>query len=495
MSAFDLLAVALFAAATAALGLAVARGPRGGGREWLVAGGALPAWAVWLSLSATELSAATFLGVPEAAFRGNWFFLELAFGALAGKIVVATWVLPRYHRAGVVTVYGYLERGFGPRTRRAAALAFLLGRALASGARLFIAALALAVVLAVPLPAAIVAAGLLALLYTRGGGIRSVIWTDVLQALVLFVGAFALLAVAVRTTGLSLSDLWLWAGDEGRRQVIHLDPWWSWTSSKPFGSAFAGGLFLTLATHSCDHDMVQRLFATGPVASARALIGSALLNFPLTALFLLIGTALARVALDTPGAVSVNAGGRDIVAVFALESMPSGLRGLVFAALAAAALSSLDSALCAMASTWVVDLEGGDPDDPTCQARLRRVSVACVALLIGAALAVAAYDQRASALAINGGFSLVELALAAMTVVYGGLLALFAWALAGRRAPDASGPVALGVAAAVGLALFLQPFWLGEIAIAWVFWIPCSAACALVALALARVRQGRISSR
>ena len=141
IGAVDGAVLGLFLLATVALGLRVSRG--GDSREWLVGARALPGWAIFLSLAATELSAATFLGVPDAALRGDWFFLELGIGALAAKGCLARWVLPAYHRAGIITLYSFLESCFGPLPRRAAALCFLGGRALASGARLFIAATAL----------------------------------------------------------------------------------------------------------------------------------------------------------------------------------------------------------------------------------------------------------------------------------------------------------------------------------------------------------------
>lgn len=481
LGALDALVLAAFLLATVALGVCVGRG--GDTREWLVGGRALPGWAIFLSLAATEISAATFLGVPDAALRGDWFFLELGVGALAAKWCIARWVLPGYHRAGVVTLYSFLESRFGGATRRAAALCFLGGRALASGARLFIAATALSVVTGLSVPTAIVAGGAVAVVYTRVGGIRAVVWTDVLQSVALWGSAIGLLAVALSSIDGGFVALWSWAGEEGRRQVFHTERWLSLSSVPPFGTAALGGFFLTLATHSTDYDMVQRLFATGPRASSRALLASAWLNFPTTALFLLIGTALARIALDAP---ELGLGeGRHAVARFALEAMPDGLRGLVFAGLAAAALSSLDSALCAMASTWVVDVRGRSLDARDTPRALRRSAVLFGGLLIASALAVTAYDRLASPF-----LSLVELALSAMTVLYGALLAVFAWALfAGRPLPDRAGVAALALGAVVGALLFLQPVYWGRPVIAWTWWVPCSACVSLAWLGAVALRE------
>lgn len=138
---------------------------------------------------ATESSAATFVGVPHAAYTRDWSYLQLAFGALLGKLVLARHVIPLCHRLDITTVYAFLQHRFGPRTRKSAALCIVAGRSLASGARLFIAALAFSVASGWALEPAIVASALIAGLYTGRGGLRAVVWTDVLQAAVFIAAA------------------------------------------------------------------------------------------------------------------------------------------------------------------------------------------------------------------------------------------------------------------------------------------------------------------
>ncbi|MBW2386561.1 MAG: hypothetical protein JRG92_23270 [Deltaproteobacteria bacterium] len=464
------------------------RATRGGldASELMLGGRRLPAWAVLCSMVATELSAATFIGVPHAAYTGDWSYLQLAVGALIAKGILARWVIPLYHRAGVVTVYGFLALRFGERPRRVAALGFIGGRVMASGVRLFIAALALSAVSNVPIVPAIVGCGVLAGIYTVLGGIRAVVWTDVLQGALFVVAAVAILiALALQTAG-GLGAIFEWASEHERNRVLYADPLFSLGDGRAFGVALIGAFFLTLATHATDHDMVQRLLTTRDARGAGgALLGSALLNFPLSLVFLCIGTGLAHFYLTDPGyAIDDHA---RILPLFALHELPSGLRGLVFAGLFAAAMSSLDSAICAIATTWVSDVHAQPRTRIDPARRMRRASVVFCAILIAAALSMAGYHAALLRSGAGAGFSLVDFALSSMTVLYGALLGIFALGLLTRtRGSQRSVLVAAALGAATGVGLFLHPIILGRTHIAWPWWIPISAALTFAVAALGR---------
>ncbi len=477
LEALDWAAIAFYAGTVLWIGLRAARGaadPHLAGRD-------MPGWAVLLSLTATELSAATFIGVPHASYRGDWSYLQLAFGALLGKAVLAWHVVPLYHRLRVVTVYGYLEERYGPRSRRVAALCFVAGRTLASGVRLFIAALAFSAVTGWSVEATIVVCGVVAGGYTLAGGIRAVIWTDTFQAGIFVLSALAI-ATALTASAGGISELLGWATGAERTRVIHLEPLLSLASSKPLLVGILGGFFLTLATHSTDHDMVQRLLTTRDGHSgSRALAWSALINFPMTLLFLFIGTGLALFYTSEPG-YDISDGNR-IVAIFALHELPAGLRGLLFSGLFAAAMSSLDSAICAISTTWVVDIS---PRAQSAAQALRRTrwtsGVFCLALM-GAAVGMSLYERALSG-AAGPGLSLVELALSAMTILYGGLLGVFGLGFVSRtRGNDASAIAGLAAGGLTGLLLFLHPLLLGETWIAWTWWVPIGATVSLAVAA------------
>jgi len=264
-------------------------------------------------------------------------------------------------------------------------------------------------------------------------------------------------------------------------RVVHLSPLFSLTDSSALGVALFGGFFLTLATHSTDHDMVQRLLTTHDARRAgRALLASPLLNFPLTLLFLMVGTGLAY-AFQTPPDYDVSDPSR-IVPLYALHQLAPGLRGLVFAGIFAAAMSSLDSAICAIATTVSVDLMPPTQSDAASLRRTRRLSaVACLALILAALWMASIHSglQRQAVQSGSVGPSLVEFALSSMTILYGGLLGVFARAIFGREArSDLAGAAGLVTGALAGLVLFLHEPWFGERFIAWPWWIPISATLA-----------------
>ena len=269
-----------------------------------------------------------------------------------------------------------------------------------------------------------------------------------------------------------------WGAAHAKTDIFQGSPFFTLSTSAGFGTALIGGFFLTLATHATDHDMVQRLLTTRTgSAGARALAVSGLFNFPLTLMFLFVGTGIAYQYAIPPG---YDIAAQDqILPIYALQELSAGARGLVFAGLFAAAMSSLDSAICAIATTWVVDIAvkpQGERADAAVSGRLRRASTLTGFLLIASALVMSNYHrylQGAGSLP-----SLIEFALSSMSILYGGLLGIFARGILLRRpGSDAAAVLGLLVGSLIGLALFLHPVVLGETLIAWTYWIPIAAAC------------------
>ena len=226
-----------------------------------------------------------------------------------------------------------------------------------------------------------------------------------------------------------------------------------------------------MATHGTDHDMVQRLLTCKDGRSAgRALVFSGILNIPLTVLFLLLGTALACSSAFTPPDTLIDS--QDVVPLFARDHLPSGLLGLFVAGLLAAAMSSLDSAICAISATWSVDvLQKQTKNQPR---SIRIIAVIITALLALTAMGFSWFQQRGWSATED----LVTLALSSMTIIYGALLGVFLCAaFLPRRGSGRSAVAGLIVGTVVGLALFFQKPLLGieDVWIAWPWWIVLSA--------------------
>src|SRR5918911_1853146 len=192
----DILVVVAYLAGTTLLGIWVGRRQRDA-KDYFVAGREIPWWAVLFSVVATETSALTFISVPGLAYATNLGFLQLSVGYILGRIVVARALLPRYYEGELVTAYALLERRFGLATRRFASIVFMVTRGLADSVRVFATAIPIALVLegVVPrawvMPTAVLVLGTLTIVYTYKGGMRAVVWTEILQASIYIFGGLS----------------------------------------------------------------------------------------------------------------------------------------------------------------------------------------------------------------------------------------------------------------------------------------------------------------
>ena len=286
----------------------------------------------------TETSALTVISVPGIGARGDLTFLQLAFGYVVGRIGVAVWLLPGYFTGKQETAYARLESRFGAGTRRLLSMVFLVTRFLGDGVRIFAGAIPLALVTGWSIPASIVAMGLVTLVYTFFGGLKAVVWADVLQLAVYIAGGVAALVVAWSSPagpGVAFSA----AAAAGKLRMI--DPTPSLTVPYTLLGGLIGGAMLSAASHGTDHLIVQRLLATRSLRAARvALVGSGVVVFFQFLLFLLVGTAIWSAGL-APRELPAD----EIFTGFVIEHLPVGLVGLVIAGILAAAMSSSISAL------------------------------------------------------------------------------------------------------------------------------------------------------
>jgi solute:Na+ symporter, SSS family len=432
----DLTVVGLYFAFTLGVGLWVSRHQRSAADYFLGARN-LPAWAILLSIVATETSALTVISVPGIGARGDLTFLQLTFGYLIGRLAVARWLLPGYFRGDQETAYARLESRFGVGTRRLTSLIFLVSRFFGDAVRVFASAIPLALITGWTVPTAIVAMGLITMVYTWFGGFKAVVWTDVLQLSVYLAGGVGALLIAWHLAG--GADLALGrAHAAGKLRLFDLEP--SLTHTYTLLSGIVGGALLSGASHGADHLIVQRLLATRSLRDARvALVGSGVMVILQFTLFLLVGSAIWAAGL-APAEMQSD----QLFPAFVVHHLPVGLAGLVIAGILAAAMGTHSSAINSLASSATHDLYASwtGRRDPGHLLRVGRLISAGWALgLIGGALFF-------HATAGGGQTPVVVLALSIASVTYGPLLGTYF--LAGRwpraRGRDVVGAVAVTVA-------------------------------------------------
>ncbi len=235
----------------------------------------IPAWAVMISIVATETSAVTFLSVPGNATKGDMTFLQLAFGYIVARFVVTFVLLPAYFKKQIYTAYQVLELRFGGATQKAAAVLFLVTRTLASGLRLLLAAVVLKEITHWSLPVSIVVIGISTLAYTYLGGIKAVVWIDVLQFAVYLLAALIAMGILLGEIPGGWEEIWRRGSAAHKFRVINfgfdgVGPprsvqeaassfYAMLTQTYTFWGGLIGGLVLDTATHGADQMMVQRV--------------------------------------------------------------------------------------------------------------------------------------------------------------------------------------------------------------------------------------------
>ena len=322
-------------------------------------------------------------------------FLQLAFGYLLGRVVVATVLLPAYFRGEIFTAYQLLQDRFGGPTRTTASLLFLVARSLGDGLRLFLAATVLEHLTGWPPDAAIVAVAVITVVYTFLGGMKAVIWTDVIQFSVYLVGAMvALMILAGKLPG-GWSELFQSAQANGKFRLLDFSI--DLTQPYTFWAGLIGGMVLNTATHGADQLMVQRyLSARSQRQAATALVSSGFIILVQFAFFLLIGASLwvfYQVFPPSTGVGSASVASSDqVFTYFIVHYLPTGVLGLVIAAIFSAAMGTLAGSLNSAASTIVNDLYRpvtGRSDER----HLMRVSRA-MTVVWGVVLAAVAFGAR-----------------------------------------------------------------------------------------------------
>jgi SSS family solute:Na+ symporter len=444
LSTVDLVVLVAYIVGVVLLGLVTA-GRQRTAEDYFLADRSIPWLAICFSVVATETSALTVVSVPGTAYIGDLWLLQLTIGYIAGRIVVAAFLLPGYFRGRIATAYALLEERFGAGTRRFASLLFMATRALADSVRIFVAAIPLVLITNLDYWQAILVLGAATLAYTYVGGLRSVVWVDVSQMIIYLVGGVAALIVLGHAVPGGWAEIVRAGAAAGKLRAFHLqggmaDASWFWTG-------LIGGGFLTMASHGADQLIVQRLLAARSLDGARkAVVGSGLVVMAQFGLFLLVGIGL---WVYFHGAAFENPD--EIFPRFIIERMPPGLAGLLLAAIMAAMMSTVSSSLNSLASAATFDVYApltGRSDSRHLLRVGRGFTLLWAVVLLGGAMA---FQQALE------GTPVVVVALQIASFTYGGLLGGFLVALVIPRA-DQTGAI-LAIAAAV---LAMSVLWIGQ---------------------------------
>ncbi len=309
---------------------------------------------VLVSIVATETSAVTFLSVPGVGYKpgGNFTFIQLSFGYVVGRCLVAWLLLPLYMKGELFSAYQVLREKFGPSVQRVASGLFLVTRTIADGLRLFLTALVIQYV-GIGVEPAILLVGVVTIVYTFLGGMKAVLWTDLIQFVIKIAGA----AVAGIVVLASLPGGWSQYVEIGsaNAKFVWLDPVFDVTVAYSFWTGLLGGAVFSMASHGADQLMVQRYLCARSLGHARlALVLSGFTILVQFLLFLAVGVGLfvaKQAGVFDPGAATPD----EVFGLFIVTKLNYGLAGLLVAAILAAAMSTLSSSLNSSANAFVTD--------------------------------------------------------------------------------------------------------------------------------------------
>jgi solute:Na+ symporter, SSS family len=413
---------------------------------FFLGGRRVPWWAVGLSIFGTSLSAITYLSIPARAYATNWVWILANTGILFIAPLVTIFYLPRLREAPISTAYEYLEKRFNLLVRIYGSLCFIVFQIGRVGIVMLLPAIALSAATGLDIYFCIAAMGALATVYTALGGIEAVIWTDVLQAIVLTAGAVLALVLILLNVDGGVSGFFASANAADKFHTFD----WSWDiTSACVWVMLVGNAFSNLYPATADQTVVQRYLTTSSTRNAaRAVWTNALLTIPISLLFFGLGTALWVYFRQHADQIDPMLKNDAVLPLFVVMRFPLGLRGILIAGIFAAAMSSLDSSINSVSSVLVNDYyRRFIPNVPE-----RRALIAARLLTLifgfagtGIAMCVARFDA----------VSLWDPFLSLLNFVGGGLAGIFALGVFTKRA-NGTGAVAGAIAGTIAVVLVRQ---------------------------------------
>lgn len=433
----------------------------------------MPSWAVAVSIVATSLSAVTFIGAPAESYGGNLTYLATNIGMVLAAIIIAAIFIPAFYRSESSSIYELLGTRFGPMARKGASITFLIGRVLASGARIYAGAIPASIVLfgldkGIEPRYLMLSIGVLSfvgIVYTLAGGIRSVIWSDVIQFAILIGAALCAIVLIINNInaplGTVLTELRL-GGVDGGSKLTLFDLRFDLHAPFSLPACIIGFTLLGIGSYGTDQDLAQRMLTCKDAKQgAKSVIVGILLGIPSVTVFLTLGLLLwvvyQRPELTNMPDASPPQASVTVFLHYILTQIPPGVRGLMMAGLFAAGLSSLNSAINAMSAAFISDLyepimtkHHGAPLSESHLLLVGRVGVIVWGIVLGLFACICIYWRD------HNSDTLINFALGVMGLAYAGLVGVFFCALFTRRGSSRS--VLLALVSGFIWMLITQPF-------------------------------------
>ena len=437
-------------------------------KDYYLGGNDVSYWAIGLSTMATQCSTNSLLGAPAFVIAvGGLLWLQYELAVPLAMIGVMVFLLPFFRRQNIVSVYEYLEKRFGIGTRTLLSVLFQFIRAFATGVTVYGISIVLQELVDIPFWVAVLVLGVVTVVYDFFGGMKAVIYSDVIQMIILYGGIAVCLFFAVHHCG-GWSEVWNAFPDAKTRTLDFASHGFGDGKTFAFWPMLIGGLFLYISYYGCDQSQVQRELSSRNVDDTNlSLFMNGVLRFPLVITYCLVGVAIAAFIVKNPsfleqippvvGTTTTNY--NLAVPMFCLHYLPHGVIGLIMVALFSAAMSSLDSTINSLSATTIRDIIErfwvGHELEPAKQLFWSRMTtifwgVVCIALSF-----------------FVGGIStsIIESINKIGSLAYGPILATFLLAILTRKAND-KGTIA-GIIAGFGINMYL---WRYHPDISWMWW-------------------------
>lgn len=397
---------------------------------------------VAVAMIGAAISGVTFISVPGMVAAKGYAYLQMVLGFIVGYVVIAMVLVPLFYRRGLVSIYGYLDERFGSGSYRAGAWLFIISKMTGAAVRFFVVCAVVQLLvcdpLGIPFEINVLATLALVWLYTAGGGVKSLIWTDFMKSLCL-VGSVGLCIWFVATKlGMGLADLPGAVAAHSSSRVFFFD---NPMEATYFWKQFAAGIFMAIATNGLDQDMMQRhLACRDSIASRKNMIVSGVMQFFVIALFLILGTLLLLYA--EAAAIPMPERPDDLFGLIAAHPTMPAIVGILFiVGLVAAAYSAAGSALTSLTTSMTVDiLRAPESSDSRGLTRTRRAVHVGMTLVM--ALVIIAFYRLSNDDAISAVYTLAS-------YTYGPILGLFAFGLMTRRRVNDRAVPAICIAAPI----------------------------------------------